>query len=571
VLSDRLHLAEGGYPVRYRMLPVEKKDPFFDRDYNLCILCERCVRACEENHVSSAITLTSRGTDTVVGTPFGRTLMEAGCSFCGACVEVCPTGSLSERTRKWSGVPEKEISTTCPLCSAGCQMRLLVKDGMVIGALPDRVNGTDLLCVKGRFGITEMVNHPTRLQQPVSIDPEGNIPVTWEKAIEIAAEKIAACDREKYGLVLSADCSTETMYIARKFAREVVGSKSIHLSSAAVYGRGWQTVQRLHYSSKSLSTLATASTILSLGFDGKYAQSIVGAKIHQAKRGGAKLITLYSRDHSLSKIADEWLQPVPDEEAEMLEMLFEAVANPKTGSPLSQVARSASLLRQSKQPVILVGSSLLTHPDNVVLLKLLERLVAHLHADLILLPEQVNLGGALQMGITNPISTKGLQALEVLHLIGEAIPDGLSSGPFVLYQNIGSPGPLSSGLVLPAAAFTEEEGTFIDHAGTTHRVHHVVQAPGDALPSWQILCRIAKKLGIPGFDFENEAQIRAEIESINHTGSQLDALNLSLLQSDFVVFPSSQIDDHAYMGFPLRTWVAGFQALYPEPTLKREG
>ena len=161
-----LKLAEVGYPVRYRMLPVEKKDPFFDRDYNLCVLCERCVRACEENHFSSVLTLTSRGTDTVVGTPLDALILQAGCSFCGACLEVCPTGRCRKRPANGSGVPEREVSTTCPLCSAGCQISLLVKNDMVIGSLPDHASGTDILCVKGRFGITEMVNHPTRLEQP---------------------------------------------------------------------------------------------------------------------------------------------------------------------------------------------------------------------------------------------------------------------------------------------------------------------------------------------------------------------------------------------------------------------
>ena len=111
------------YPVRYRMLPVRKSDPFFDRDYNLCVLCGRCIRTCERAAFRQYPGLyAARGTETVVGTAFNRTHLEAGCSFCGACVEVCPTGALSEKTRKWDGKPEGETTTTCPLCSIGCQM-----------------------------------------------------------------------------------------------------------------------------------------------------------------------------------------------------------------------------------------------------------------------------------------------------------------------------------------------------------------------------------------------------------------------------------------------------------------
>ena len=573
ILADRLNLAEGGYPVRYRMLPVEKKNPFFDRDYNLCILCERCVRVCEENHLSSAVTLTRRGTDTVVGTPFGCTLLQAGCTFCGACVEVCPTGALSEKARKWSGVPEREVSTTCPLCSVGCQMRLLLKNGRVIGTLPDHASGTDMLCVKGRFGITEMVNHPTRLQHPARVDRTGNIPVTWEKAIEIAAEKISSCDPQKYGLVISADCSNETLYVARKFALTVVRSTSIHLSSAAAYGNGLSVIQRLYRLSRPLSALTDADTILCLGFDAKFAQSVVETALHHAKRSGAKLLMLNDRKHPLWKFADEWLQPGPDEKADLLEMILEFVrygdGKPQLWSLPPQAQRGARLLLESKRPVILVGSSWLTHPDNVSLLEKLEQLIAQIHAQLILLPENVNLGGALQMGITAPLSTTSLEQMDVLHVIGEALPAGLSFRPFVLYQNICSPtSALSSGLVLPAAAFTEEEGTFVNHAGEMRRTHRAAQAPGSALPSWQILCRIAQKLGVQGFEYENEAQIQAEMGSMNLPDAENDRSVLDPFKPDSAVFPSMDCDDHAYMGFPLRTWVAGFHVLYPERSLR---
>jgi predicted molibdopterin-dependent oxidoreductase YjgC len=568
VLAKRFDLTDGGYPVRYRMLPPEKKDPFFDRDYNLCVLCERCVRACEEYHFSSAITLTSRGTDTVVGTPFGLSLQQAGCSFCGACVEVCPTGTLSEKTRKWSGVPDGEVSTTCPLCSAGCQMRLVVKNGMVIGSLPDHAMGTDTLCVKGRFGITEMVNHPARLQQPANVDSDSSLPVPWEKAIELAAEKISSCDPEKYALVVSADCSSETLYIAQKFAHEAVHSGSIHLSSAAAYGRGLQLIERLLRISKPLSILSSADTILCLGFDGKYAQSVVETKLHHAKRKGAKLITFDTPNPSLRKFADECLQPEAGNEATLLDALIEALS---TGAAAPQTQRGAALLMEAKRPVVLIGSSFLTHPDNVSLLGLVEKLIAQIRAEVILLPEKVNLGGAMQLGITSPISMANLQQLEVLHLVGEALPDALRSEPFVLYQNFYPPAtPFSSGLVLPASAFVEENGTFIDHAGEVKNIQSAVPAPGSALPSWQILCRIAQKLGVPGFEYENEAQIRAEMESLGHPDAQNDDAAIKLFQPDSAVFPSTHVDDHAYMGFPLRTWVAGFKVLVPEPELEIE-
>jgi hypothetical protein len=89
------------------------------------------------------------------------------------------------------------------------------------------------------------------------------------------------------------------------------------------------------------------------------------------------------------------------------------------------------------------------------------------------------------------------------------------------------------------------------------------------LPSWQILCRIAQRLGVPGFDYKSAAQIQAEIETLN--GAELAEAIPSLAPSDGTLFPSGHIDDHSYMGFPLGTWVPGFRVLYPEQVLKIPG
>jgi len=568
-LVDRFGLTEVGYPVRYRMLPVEKYDPFFDRDYNLCVLCGRCVRVCEENHFSSTLTMASRGTDVVVDTAFGQSHLEAGCSFCGACLEVCPTGTLSEKTRKWDGKPERAVSTTCPLCSAGCQIDLLVKNDMVIGSLPDHASGTDMLCVKGRFGITELVNHPTRLEHPVVVNREGSLPITWEQAIEAAADKISSCAPGKYGMLISADCSNETLYMARKFVREAARSNHLQTSSTALYGDGLPVLQRLQDLAQPLTVLSDAEVILCLGFDGKYVQSVVDVELHRAKKRGAKLITLNASEHSLSKSADEWLQPEPGEEADLLEMLLESTSRGKMQNRLSPIAdrarRIGGMLLEAKRVAILLGPSSLTHPDNLFLLKAVERLVAQTAAGLIILPETVNLAGAFRTGIVTPATTAGLHDLDVLHLVGETVPPHLPAEPFILYQNIYPPArDLADGLVLPATAFTEEDGTFLDHSGRVRSTHRAVPAPGSALPSWQILCRIAQKLGVPGFDYENAEQIRAEFEETDFSGADFAVSVPGLLQPGLDVFKWARAEDHVYMGFPLGTWVAGFRVLYPE-------
>jgi NADH dehydrogenase/NADH:ubiquinone oxidoreductase subunit G len=425
-----------------------------------------------------------------------------------------------------------------------------------------------MLCVKGRFGITELVNHPTRLEHPLAVNHEGTLPVSWEQALETAAEKISACAPGKYGMLISADCSNETLYVARKFVREVVRSNHLRTSSTASFGKGLQAIQHLSASAQPLSTISAADIVLCLGFDGQYAQSVVDVELHRAKRSGAKLITLNAREHSLGKVAEEWLRPEPGEEADVLEMLVEGTRGSQNRvSPVAtQVQRVADMLLAAKQVVILVGSGFLAHPDNRFLLSAVERLVAQTAAQLILLPDPVNLTGAFRTGIVTPATTAGLQDLEVLHLVGETIPSHLADLPFILYQNIYPPRrDLPAGLVLPAAAFTEEDGTFLDHSGRMRSIQRAVPAPGEALPSWKILCQIAQKLGVSGFDYEDAAQIRAEFETMTSSGLEPVAALPGILQPAPDVFEWTRPHQgHSYMGFPLGTWVAGFRMLYPE-------
>lgn len=214
--------------------PLDTSSPFFERDNNKCILCGRCVRACEEIQGRSVISFAYRGFQTRVAPAFDVPMADSECVFCGSCVAACPVGALTEKDmqgkgRKWEIT---KVRTTCPYCGCGCTLDLNVKDGRLIGvtSTPEaEVNGS-ALCVKGRFGY-QFVQHPDRLKTPLIKERGRFREATWEEAVSLVASKFKEIKTEygpeAFGVLSSARATNEENYLIQKFARAVLGTNNV--------------------------------------------------------------------------------------------------------------------------------------------------------------------------------------------------------------------------------------------------------------------------------------------------------------------------------------------------------
>ncbi len=401
----------------------DQANPFLEFDPQMCIICTRCVRACDEIRHTGAITLAGRGFSTRIAFGAGGQVHESNCDFCGSCIDVCPTATLMEHPNKWGATQtERWMGTTCTQCSVGCSISLGSKKGRGVIVRPDMtanpVSGSQL-CVRGRFHY-DAVKPSQRLQTPLIRRNGPQHAASWEEALAFAVERLAQIREEhgpdSIGFLGSPLASNEENYLVSKIARAVIGTNNVDSTAGAV-ARAAAGSLRAAFGSEvlpaDLRRIAKSRTVLVVAGDLESSHNIAALRVKDAVVGmKAKLVVISPVWGELCDFADVWIRPRPGDEAVAVTALDGALVS-TNGSELDEFEEtlraaaavlSAASRQSDMQPVSVVyalphfGASE-TKAITAALANIAITCAGDSAADaLFLLPQSANVWGMRDMG-----------------------------------------------------------------------------------------------------------------------------------------------------------------------------
>ncbi|HSR01179.1 MAG TPA: formate dehydrogenase subunit alpha [Methylophilaceae bacterium] len=277
----------------------DETNPYFTFDPSKCIVCSRCVRACEETQGTFALTIDGRGFDSKVSAG-NKDFMDSECVSCGACVQACPTATLMEKTVIEAGTPEHKVTTTCAYCGVGCSFDAEMKGEEVVRMTPNKEGGANHghSCVKGRFA-WGYATHQDRITTPMirkSIHDEWQS-VSWDEAINYAASEIkriqAKYGKDSVGGITSSRCTNEEVYVTQKLVRAVFGSNNVDTCARVCHSpTGYGLKQTLGESAgtQTFDSVMKSDVIFVMGANPTDAHPVFGSQMKRRLREGGKLI-----------------------------------------------------------------------------------------------------------------------------------------------------------------------------------------------------------------------------------------------------------------------------------------
>jgi formate dehydrogenase major subunit len=310
-MAKRVGLKEVRFSGRTHLdLPKDESNPYFTFDSTECIVCNRCVRACDEVQGTFALTIENRGFEARVSSS-GTSFIESECVSCGACVQACPTGALTEKTLYTIGAPTHSVITTCAYCGVGCSFKAEMRGEELVRMVPYKAGGANEghSCVKGRFA-WGYATHEDRITTPMIrqaiTDPWRK--VTWDEAISFAATGLKAI-QSQYGVdsiggISSSRCTNEEVYVVQKMVRAAFSNNNIDTCARVCHsptGYGLSKTFGTSAGTQDFESVEHSDVIMLVGANPTAAHPVFASRMKQAIRKGAKLIVVDPRAIALTR------------------------------------------------------------------------------------------------------------------------------------------------------------------------------------------------------------------------------------------------------------------------------
>ena len=284
---------------------TDSSNPYFSYDSSKCIVCNRCVRACDEIQGTLALTIQGRGFNSRVSAG-GTDFMSSECVSCGACVQACPTATLQEKNVIDLGMPTRTVLTTCAYCGVGCSFKAELRGDELVRMVPYKDGGANEghSCVKGRFA-WGYASHPDRKTKPLIrqkiTDPWQE--VSWEEAISFAAQGLKNV-QQKYGKqaiggITSSRCTNEEVFVVQKMIRTAFGNNNVDTCARVCHsptGYGLKQTFGTSAGTQDFKSVAKSDVIMVIGANPFAAHPVFASRMKRRLRQGAKLIVLDPRE-----------------------------------------------------------------------------------------------------------------------------------------------------------------------------------------------------------------------------------------------------------------------------------
>ena len=284
---------------------VDTSNPYFDFDPSKCIVCSRCVRACNEVQGTFALTIEGRGFESKVSAGISESFLDSECVSCGACIQACPTATLMEKSIVDNGQPDHSILTTCAYCGVGCSFKAEMKGDQVVRMTPHKDGHANHghSCVKGRFA-WGYASHKDRVLSPMIRDntDEPWREVGWEEAISYAAKRFREIQkkygRKSIGGITSSRCTNEEVFVVQKLVRAAFGNNNVDTCARVCHsptGYGLKQTLGTSAGTQPFDSVMDADVIIVIGANPTVGHPVFASQMKRRLREGAKLIVIDPR------------------------------------------------------------------------------------------------------------------------------------------------------------------------------------------------------------------------------------------------------------------------------------